>query len=332
VADELISKGERDALLDAVRQGRIFTREGARRRQEPKVHEYDFRRPHRLSVENMRLFQRIHSRAAENMGALFTRLLGHKVTVTAASLEEMPYRLFTDDVPKLCYGIVVGLNPVKEHGLVLLQVPMCMQLVDQLLGGPGDVIEATRPLTTIDQAVVESGVTMILRALQESWGEFLDIEYTVHERRNEVRMLQLLPFAETVLVVRFELKGGLGDAEIRVCLPIRSMKEAMDKRTHSDPGALRNGKAEQHRAHLAENLKDADLAVGAVLGSADVSISDMLALREGQVLRLDQRTAQPLDVTVNGKLLFLAKAGLHGRSKAVQIIRRTGVQDTRDDT
>ena len=235
MADELISKGERDALLDAVRQGRIFTREGVRRRQEPTLHEYDFRRPHRLSVENMRLFQRIHTRAAENASALFTRLLGHKVTVTAAGLEEMPYRLFIDDVPELCYGIVMNLDPLKEHGLLLLQVPMCMQIVDQLLGGPGDAIEATRPLTTIDQAVVESGVTMILRALQESWGEFLDIKYTVHERRNEVRMLQLLPFAETVLVVRFEMEGGLGDAEIRLCLPIRSMKEAMDE--HADNGA-----------------------------------------------------------------------------------------------
>ncbi len=328
MADELISEGEKDVLMDAVRQERIFTREGVRRQQEPTVHEYDFRRPHRLSVENMRVFQRVHTRAAESVSVMLTRLLGQGVTVTAAAVEEMPYRLFIDDAPELCYGVIINVDPLKERGLILLQVPMCMQLVDQLLGGPGDKIEATRPLTPIDQAVVDTGVTTFLRALQDSWAEYLDVKYSIHERRNEVRMLQLLPFAETVLVVRFELEGALGEAEIRMCLPIRPMKEMMEE---GGAGGLAPDDEydDQHRVNLTKSLDNVDLSVNAILGMADVSVNEILNLHPGQVLRLDRKTQQALDVTVNGNPLFTAKAGLHGRKKGLQIVSR---MDSGDDT
>ena len=101
---------------------------------------------------------------------------------------------------------------------------------------------------------------------------------------------------------------------------------------HALWGVTQDGKAEQHRSHLTKNIEDVDLALNAILGSADVSVSDILNLRAGQVLRLDRRTPQPLDVTVNGKPLFLATAGLHGRRKALQIIRKAGPQNTGDDT
>ncbi len=50
------------------------------------------------------------------------------------------------------------------------------------------------------------------------------------------------------------------------------------------------------------------------------SWENFLNLQLGDVITIDNRAVDPIEVYVEEQLTFLAKPGLHGKNKAVQII------------
>jgi flagellar motor switch protein FliM len=57
-----------------------------------------------------------------------------------------------------------------------------------------------------------------------------------------------------------------------------------------------------------------------LLGKAILSEESFAHLKEGDIILLDQKLSQPLEVRVNEEKLFKAYAGAKNRRKAVQIL------------
>jgi len=67
------------------------------------------------------------------------------------------------------------------------------------------------------------------------------------------------------------------------------------------------------------NLKETTVSLRAVLGKANISIRDFLALKEGDVIRLNTEVGQLIPVFINNKLLYYAQAGRRKRKNAIKI-------------
>ena len=52
-----------------------------------------------------------------------------------------------------------------------------------------------------------------------------------------------------------------------------------------------------------DDLGDIDLDISIELGRAELLIEDVLKLREGSVVSLDQRAGDPVDIVANGRLI-----------------------------
>ncbi len=50
-------------------------------------------------------------------------------------------------------------------------------------------------------------------------------------------------------------------------------------------------------------LMDVELELSAILGSTDMSIKKILELTKGSIIELENKTAEPIDLLVNGKLI-----------------------------
>jgi flagellar motor switch protein FliM len=66
-------------------------------------------------------------------------------------------------------------------------------------------------------------------------------------------------------------------------------------------------------------LGEAEVELRVVLGEATIMVKDFLALTKGDVLSLDRKTNQELDLYVGDQLKFKAQAGFLKRNLAVQI-------------
>ncbi len=56
-----------------------------------------------------------------------------------------------------------------------------------------------------------------------------------------------------------------------------------------------------------------------ILGNANINISDLINLSTGDVIPLDSRADQDLEIRISGRTRFQAKPGKQGRRMAVQI-------------
>ena len=50
-------------------------------------------------------------------------------------------------------------------------------------------------------------------------------------------------------------------------------------------------------------LMDVELELSAILGSTDMSIKKILELTKGSIIELENKTSEPIDLLVNGKLI-----------------------------
>lgn len=50
-------------------------------------------------------------------------------------------------------------------------------------------------------------------------------------------------------------------------------------------------------------LMDVELELSAILGSCDMSVKKILELTKGSIIELENKTAEPIDLLVNGKLI-----------------------------
>ena len=58
------------------------------------------------------------------------------------------------------------------------------------------------------------------------------------------------------------------------------------------------------------------------MSAADVPLRNLMKLGVGDIVRLEQPAEKPVLLSIGGKPAFLARMGLRGRAKAVQIVER----------
>ena len=286
------------------------------------VRSYDFRRPKYLSAEQMKSLSRIHSGVADLIRERLTRFLGADVDVRLEGGEELSFGLMAEAIPEHTYTVLLDLAPLQDRGLLLLDSQLCLSFVDRILGGRSKKPPVPRSLTSIDQAAAESVIEMILRCFREGWKDFCPAKMAAVDRRPEFDQVQFVTTGEPVLAVALLLKGDLGEGRIRLCVPVGSLKAMVG----GDSGriAVRPGpeKAAAIRAALNLTLEKACLPITVTVGGADVPLRNLMTLGVGDIVRLDQPAEGPVLLSIGGRPAFMARMGLRGRAKAVQVVER----------
>jgi flagellar motor switch protein FliM len=286
------------------------------------VRPYDFRRPKYLSAEQMKNLNRIHSGVADLIRERLTRFMGADVDVRMEGSEELAFGLLAESIPEHTYTVLLDLAPLQDRGLLLLDSRLCLAFVDRILGGRSKTPPAPGPLTPIDQAAVEGVIEMILRCFREGWKDFCPVKMAAVDRRAAFDQVPFVTAGEPVLTAALLLKGDLGEGRIQLCVPVGSLKAMVGG--DSARIAVRPGpeKAATIRAALNLTLEQASLPITITVGTADVPLRNLVKLAAGDIVRLDQPADGPVLLSIGGRPAFLARMGLRGRAKAVQIVER----------
>lgn len=95
--------------------------------------------------------------------------------------------------------------------------------------------------------------------------------------------------------------------------------------------SVRRSSTTQYLGTLKEKLSDVDMDVVAEIGTINMPIRDVLALRVGDVVRLSTvRVGDPLSLSVGNKKKFYCQPGVVGKKMAVQIIEKIDDSETED--
>ena len=130
---------------------------------------YNFRRPDRVSKDQIRSLHFIHDRFARNATTSLAAFLRTSIELSVVSVEQFSYSEFLMALPDPTAFYAISMPPVDALGAVELNPGVAFAMIDRILGGSGESGAPQRALTEIEQNVVDSVIKLLLDHLTETW-------------------------------------------------------------------------------------------------------------------------------------------------------------------
>ncbi|MDZ4753696.1 MAG: flagellar motor switch protein FliM [Phycisphaerae bacterium] len=336
MADDVLNQDDIDALLNAVSNGEL-EEEAPRQMFSQTLHEnekieikdYDFKRPERISKEQMRTLQTLHETFARNFGAAASGFLRAIVEVRVAQASQMSYAEFAASLPNpTSFSLVKG--PPLSGAFCLEMSPLAVYpIIDRLLGGSGkELFVPQRPVTLIEQRLIQKILNRAMQVMSEAWSTVMPIEFELGEMESNPQLMQIVPPNEVVVVIQFEVKLGKRAGTMSFCIPYNTIEPIMDRlsaQTWAVPGHKED--SEKFGQRLVRELGGARMALEATLAETSMTVADLLSLEVGDLILTGKSAAEPVVLSVGGRPKFFATIGQNRGSRALRIARAVTAAD-----
>jgi flagellar motor switch protein FliM len=291
----ILSQEEIDALLTvAVGTGRTRPRAAL----PGPVVRYDFRRPDRVSKPQMHALQFLHERAARNLSTSLSAYLRTTITLSVASVEQLAYQEFLGTLSDPTAFYSLSMAPFDEPGALEINAPIAFAMIDRMLGGSGQPAPVNRPLTEIEQNIVDELVKLLLDGLADAWRAVTPLTFSIRGRETRPQMLQVAASNEIVCAVMFDVSVGDVRGTINLCIPT-NVVETGGTQFSGVWQRQRRQLTPTERGWLDENLARIPVPVVPLIRTR-LKTGAVLALTVGEVVALPLSADSPLDIHVGG--------------------------------
>jgi len=325
---DILDQSEVDALLNAVSAGEVDAASGLSVAGESPVQKdvsvYDFKRPERVSKDQMRALQTIHEAFARNFGASLSAFLRTIVDIRVATTEQLTYSEFVHSLPSpTCFNLLAA-PPLNGQMCLELSPLIVYPIVDRLLGGTNtEIFIPQRPLTSIEMRLVDRIIQRALANLSESWSDAVDVKFEVVGTESNPHLVQIVAPNEVVVVISFEIKIGARAGTMSICIPFNVIEPVIGKLATQSWLAYSRGASTTDQVRcVTRNLRHAAVELRAYLGQAKIRLGELLTLAPGDLIKLDKLVHRDFIVQVRGQNKFAGRVGQIRSYRALQITRR----------
>lgn len=208
-----------------------------------------------------------------------------------------------------------NVQPANEEGYLLLSRPFFFQMLSMSFGS-GPTIKPTRPPTReysrIERRFYERIAREMIDELEIQWQAAAPV--SLGWRGLVGRSSVADGKASQAVLATFEVKGFSESCRVRIAVPASAFPAQVDEL------AL---EAAANEAKSGVSVLDVPLRLRAQIGTAELSLADVGALRIGQTVSLKAPSDGNLLVKIGGRAKFKAVAGVQGARRAVQLTERT---------
>ncbi|MCC6424234.1 MAG: flagellar motor switch protein FliM [Phycisphaerales bacterium] len=332
---DVLEQSEVDALLAAVDTGSVAATAGADNasaqqvfgtsgRTQLDVQVYDFKRPERVSKDQMRELEGLHEGFGRNFGAALSGYLRTIIEVSVAHIEQLTYSEFIHSLPNpTCFNL---LKAEQLDGQLCLEIsPLIIYpVIDRLLGGSNaDLFIPQRPLTQIEQRLVQRITDRATHFLSEAWSNLTPVTFSVQDFESNPQLVQIVPPNETVVVVGFELKMGNRAGTMSLCIPYNVIEPIMGVLAAQNWFSYqRKGGQEDHLRKLTRNVNSAPVEMRAFLAQTTIRMDDLISLQVGDLITTDKASGRDSLIQIEGRNKFFAQIGQFRGKRALRITRK----------
>ncbi len=313
MSNSILNNEEVDALLSAIEGGQVLVGQKVEPKKDKKIQHYDFRRPDRFPREQKRRLQKISEEVAKQMGTTLSRFLRSSIVVELIAIEEFSYEVFVNSFTDIVCANVVNLKPHNGVGFLTVDVGFCLAIIDRGLGGPGKIPQKTRPLTMIEESVIGSVLSDIMEDIKMCWLKLEKLEWSIEKMEMEIKSLQLIPVTELMISINFAISGDLGNGTFILCIPVAILEMLMIKTKSEKIGR------QKEIANIENVIREVELNASVVFGATQLSLNELLKLKTGDVVMLDNKITEDLCLMIDGKARHYGKPGVVGKKMAFQM-------------
>lgn len=321
MVEEVLSQNEIDALLSALTSGEMDAEELKQEEQEKRIRDYDFKRALRFSKDQIRSIGRIHENYARLLTTFFSTQLRAYVDMSVASVDQIPYEEFIRSVPEVTVLNVYSVAPLEGNIIVEINPNIAYGLIDRILGGKGSGVNNVDHFTEIETLLLTQLLEKTVGSLEEAWSSIIEIDAILEEFEVNPQFLQMVAPNETVVVVTLNATIGETTGMINICIPHIVLEPIIPKlsfrhqmqstKTKSDPASYEK---------ISDNLERATIEAKAMLGHTTIDIEQLLNLKNGDIITLNQPIDHPLVLKINDEAKYSVQPGKFKNKYSVQIL------------
>lgn len=329
---EVLSQDEIDALLQSMASGEEDPVFDEQEEEESGVRAYDFRRPDKLSKEQLRTLQIIH----DNYGRLLTTSLSTQlrsmVSFDVASIEQLSYDEFIRSLPQPTLIGISNLPALDGQFIIELNPSVGYLIIDRLFGGPGAGRVEMRNMTDIEEVIFRKVFHWFLQNIPEAWENVHAFDPYLEDIETNPYFTQIVPGNDTVILVTFETRIMESSGLLNICYPFILLEPIVSRLSAQYWfSSTRHAQSKENISALRNKIMKARFPVSVELGSAVLTLGDLLNLQEGDIIELDQKVDSQMKVRVGDHVKFYGNPGLHRGRKALKIERSIGEEGEEDE-
>ena len=286
-----------------------------------KVKPYDFRRPDRFSKDHIRTLEMVHDSFARFLQASLSTYLRSIVDAKVTSVRQMTYEEFIQTLSNPTSINIFTMEPLKGNAVLEVSMDLMFAMIDRVLGGPGIIPKKTRELTQIEQPVVERIIVRALENLREAWQKVAPIVPKLEQLESNPHFVQVAAPSEIVALIALDVKVRDQAGHMHICLPYVLLEPIVPRLLAREwiSSGQKGGPTSDSTINLKRGLGDTAVQVTAVLGRARLNVCEVMALKRGDIVRLDRGIHEPLTLEVEGREKFRARAGIVNKKRGVMI-------------
>jgi flagellar motor switch protein FliM len=317
--EHILSQDEVDALLSAVDRGEIV--QSADTESGPAVIRYNFKKPNRVSKDQVKMLFNIHESFGRLFSASLTTLLRGLVEMELKSVEQATYGEFIMSLSSPTCLVIFNMDPLKGGAAMEISASVLFRLIDRLLGGSGLLPVRLREFTEVEQVLIERIAIRALADLQQAWQYAGSFGFRVEHLETNPQFVQLTAPNEVVIVTTFEIKVGEETGQLNLAFPHLLLEPVMPRLNSQRHLATAPRLASpEEDAGLRENLVRLTLDVRGILAEVPVPVRRLLELQTGDVLLLGVRADTPAVVELQGMPRFTGRTGTLNRRRALRLV------------
>jgi flagellar motor switch protein FliM len=282
------------------------------------VRKIDFTRPSKFTTDQQRRLERAHDNFCRSVSTRLSAELRTAISVELIDTAQLTWANALEEVPRRSVSGIVDIAPIDGRIVLTAELTLVLALLERLLGGQALDRPAERHLTDVDRALTRRIFQTLLDELSISFNDVAELRFGLVDLETERAPAQLAPLSEPSLAMTFEVKLGRASSTMVMLIPHRAIEPILRAPEMAEADTALAADA---AAAVSDAMGDVVVQLRAEVGSTDMPLERVLALRPGDVLRLDGAAEEgAVTLFADGVGLHRCKLGRNGRRRAVGVL------------
>jgi len=319
---KILSQDEIDALLTTVSSGDAGPEEESFDDDKLKsIIPYDFKHPNRVSKDQIRTLENMHDNFAGHYGSTLSAIMRTIVDVDLVSVDQITYSEFIMSLVTPSCTYTFSAEPLEAVCLVDFNPTLTFSFIDRMFGGNGKILETERELTGIERSVMTRLANKAYRDLERAWENIVRMQAEYKSFETNPQFIQIVPPGETVVIVSFQIKLFQSTGLLTICYPYVSLEPIITKLSAQNwIDATKKKNLDSDREINLLNVNKVQAEISANLLRTNIKMRDFLELKVGDIIPSDMKISESIPVFVNHRRKFVARPGLSGKRRAIQVV------------
>ncbi|QLA17021.1 flagellar motor switch protein FliM [Desulfolutivibrio sulfoxidireducens] len=322
---KILDQDEVDALLRGLSGGEIEA-ESDILEDDSGVVVFDLSNQDRIIRGRMPVLEIINDRFARLASNAMANAMRKRADVNPISIDMSKFGDFMRSLPVPTSINIFKLDPLRGNAILVVDSRLVFAMVESFFGGAGSQpkIEG-RDFTPIEQAIIGKVVRIALENMEESWAPVHEVHIELVRSEVNPQFAAIVPPSDVVVVVTFEVELENAIGSLVVCLPYATIEPIRSKLYAS----FQTERLEVDHAWISrfkERLMETPVEMVVRFGKAQITGRQLMSLKPGDILLLDNDEDDLLDAEVQGVRKFQGIPGMVKSNKAFQIVKEEEIR------